>query len=221
MKRIRKIKPMRDEEKRLRYLSIEECPILVSACEHHLQPIVITALNTGMRRGEIFGLKWTNVDLKNGFILLNKTKNGERREIPINNTQKRVLQRLTRRLDIPHVFFNQDTGKPYQDIKRAFAAAKKRVETLKCPDCDYRKPRLKTEDEAGTCPKCEAKLAVFKGIEDFHFHDLRHTFASHCIMAGVDITTLSKLLGHKSLKIDPQICTPRTVPPGKGNRRPG
>ncbi len=101
LKRIRKVKPMRDEEKRLRYLSIEECPILVSACEPHLQPIVITALNTRMRRGEIFGLKWTNVDLKNGFILLNKTKNGERREIPINNTLKRVLQDLTRRQSWP------------------------------------------------------------------------------------------------------------------------
>ncbi len=44
-------------------------------------------------------------------------------------------------------------------------------------------------------------MAVIKGIKDFHFHDLRHTFASHCIMAGVDITTLSKLLGHKSLKM--------------------
>ena len=36
---------------------------------------------------------------------------------------------------------------------------------------------------------------------DFHFHDLRHTFASHLIMSGVDITTVSRLLGHKSLKM--------------------
>ncbi len=201
LKRIRKVKSMRDEEKRLRYLSVEECPVLISACEPHLRPIVITALNTGMRRGEILGLKWTNIDLRNGFILLDKTKTGERREIPVNNTLKRVLQGLPRRLDIPHVFFNQDTRNPYRDIKRAFATAKKRVETLKCPDCYHKKPRLKTKDEAGSCPNCGAKLAVIKGIEDFHFHDLRHTFASHCIMAGVDITTLSKLLGHKSLKM--------------------
>ncbi len=137
------------------------------------------------------GLKWANVDMKNNFILLDKTKNGERREIPINYTLKKVLQGLTRRLDIPHVFFNQVTGKPYRDVKRAFATAKRRVETLKCPDCDHKEPRLKTKDEVGACPNCGAKAAVIKGIEDFHFHDLRHTFASHCIMAGVDITTLS------------------------------
>ncbi len=39
------------------------------------------------------------------------------------------------------------------------------------------------------------------GIRDFHFHDLRHTFASQPVMAGVDITTVSKLLGHKELKM--------------------
>jgi len=36
-------------------------------------------------------------------------------------------------------------------------------------------------------------------IQDFHLHDLRHTFASHLVMAGVEITTISRLLGHKSL----------------------
>jgi site-specific recombinase XerD len=36
---------------------------------------------------------------------------------------------------------------------------------------------------------------------DFHFHDIRHTFASHLVMSGVDITTVSRLLGHKSLSM--------------------
>ncbi len=154
------------ESNRMRYLSKEECQTLINACEPYLKPIVITALNTGMRKSEILNLKWERVDLRHGFILLgNDTKNGERREIPLNDSMRATLQRLTRRLDIPYVFCNPATGKPYtKDLKRSFHTAMRRA-----------------------------------GIKDFRFHDLRHTFASHLVMAGVDITTVSRLLGHKSL----------------------
>ncbi len=164
LKRIRKVKPLRDDSKRLRYLAKEDCMELINSCESHLKPIVITALNTVMRRGEILSLRWDNVDLKHGFILLDKTKNGDRREIPINDTLRYTFQNLPRRLDIPYVFYDKDTEKPYQDIKRSFKTSLRRSK-----------------------------------IKDFHFHDLRHTFASHLVMSGVDITTVSRLLGHKSL----------------------
>jgi integrase len=136
----------------------------VSECAGHLKPIVITALNTGMCRGEILSLKWDNVDMKHGFILLDKTKNGELREIPINATLRATLEALPRRIDGGHVFVNPVTGGPYGDIKTGFNRA---------------------------CKKA--------GIKDFHFHDCRHTFASHLVMAGVDITTVKELLGHKTL----------------------
>jgi integrase len=71
---------------------------------------------------------------------------------------------LTRRLDIPYVFYDPTTGNFIGDVKRSFNTALRRA-----------------------------------GIRDFKFHDLRHTFASHLVMAGVDITTISRLLGHKSL----------------------
>jgi len=164
LKRVRRVKPLQDNSRRMRYLSKEECPALINSCDPHLRPIVITALNTGMRKGEILSLKWDNVDLRHGFILLDVTKNGERREIPINDTLRVSLQGITRRLDIPYVFFDQCIGKAYQDVKRSFKTALRRT-----------------------------------GIKDFHFHDLRHTFASHLVMAGVDITTVKELLGHKTL----------------------
>ena len=164
LKRVRQVKFLPENNKRLRYLSKEECRALLNNCHGHLKTIITFAMNTGCRKGEVLSLKWDAVDLKHGFIRLDRTKNGDRRDIPINDDVRAVLQGITRRLDIPYVFYDLITGKPFQDVKRSFNTA---------------------------CRKA--------GITDFHFHDLRHTFASHLVMAGVDITTVSKLLGHKSL----------------------
>jgi integrase len=164
LKRVRQVKLLEENNKRLRFLSREECAALIAKCKDVTRPIVFTALSTGMRKGEILSLKWENVDLKHGFILLDVTKNGERREIPINDELRGIFQGLRRRLDVPYVFFDNATGKPYKDVKRSFSTACRQA-----------------------------------GIRDFHFHDLRHTFASLLVMSGVDITTVSKLLGHKSL----------------------
>jgi len=166
LKDVRKVKPLKGENKRLRYLSREEIEILLSHCDRHLYPIVLTALHTGMRKGEILSLKWSQVDLKNGIIMLDKTKNYERREIAMTDTLRALFKQLhsQRRLDSDYVFLNPDTGRRYTEIKRSFNTA---------------------------CKKA--------GIKDFHFHDLRHTFASHLVMSGASLKTVQELLGHKSL----------------------
>jgi len=171
LKRIRRVRLLEENNRRLRFLNKRECQALVDACDAHLKPIVMVALNTGMRKSEILTLRWGNVDLNHGFILLDKTKNGERREVPINGTLRNVLETLyhgtkerPRRVDIPYLFYDMKTAKPYGEIKKSFNSACRRAR-----------------------------------IEDFHFHDLRHTFASHLVMAGVDLTTVRELLGHKTL----------------------
>jgi integrase len=166
LKKVRAVKLFPENNRRLRFLSKAECQELISSCDTHLKPIVITALNTGMRRGEILKLKWEQVDLKHEFILLDNTKNGERREVPINSTLRNTLQSITRRLDIPYVFFDAKTGKSYKEVKKSFKTALRKAK-----------------------------------ITDFKFHDMRHTFASHLVMAGVDITTVKELLGHKDIKM--------------------
>ena len=164
LKRIRKVKFLAENNQRLRYLSKEESESLIINCTSHLQPIVITALNTGMRKSEILSLRWdNNVDLKHGFILLDKTKNGKRREIPINQTLRNTLQKQVRHLHSEYVFVDKE-GKRFKDVRRAFKSALRR-----------------------------------SGIKDFTFHDLRHTFASQLVMAGVDLTTVKELLGHETV----------------------
>ena len=164
-KNVRRVKLIPENNRRLRYLSREECAALIAACAPHLKALVVIALNTGMRRGEIFGLTWDRIDLVHGFILLDLTKNGERREIPINETLRGELEKLAmNNLDGHRHVFHDKAGKPLTDIKHSFQTA---------------------------CRKA--------GVVNFHFHDLRHTFASHLVMAGIDLTTVKELLGHKTL----------------------
>ena len=168
LERIQKVKPLKGEVKRLRYLTSEEINKLLSVCDNSLYPIVFTALNTGMRREEILSLKWSNIDLKNGYIHIETSKNKERRDVPINASLLNLFKRMftERRIDTDYVFVNPLTGTRLTDIKRSFHTALKRA-----------------------------------GIKDFRFHDLRHTFASHLVMSGVDLTTVKELLGHKDIKM--------------------
>jgi integrase len=114
LERVRRVKLLQENNRRLRFLSKEECTALVNACSPHLRPIVLIALNTGMRKEEILSLaREKHIDLRHGFILLDHTKNGERREVPINQTVTAVLTGITRRIGSPYVFTNEegsDTG---------------------------------------------------------------------------------------------------------------
>jgi len=197
-KKVRRVKLLPENNRRLRYLSKEECRALLNVCVEHLRPIVATALNTGMRKEEILSLEWDrNVDLKHGFILLDITKNGERREIPINNTLRETLQGLVRHIKSPYVFTNVE-GSRFKSVKRSFATALRGAELDKCLSCHHESQKGEAQ-EPGHCPECGARMERMKGIRNFRFHDLRHTFASHLVMAGVDITTVKELLGHKTL----------------------
>ncbi len=80
VKHVLAVKLLPENNRRLRYLSTEECQTLTSVCPSYLKAIVIVALNIGMRKEEILSLQWEkHVDLRHGFILLDVTKNVERR----------------------------------------------------------------------------------------------------------------------------------------------
>ena len=153
------------DNKRTRFLEKEEIRRLLENCDKHLKDIVEFALNTGMRKGEIFNLKWHDIDFNRGLVHILKTKNGEKREIPMNEAVRDILYRVRKNPDSPYVFASFN-GKPFNDIKKSFYTALNKAE-----------------------------------IENFRFHDLRHTFASQLVMAGVDLMTVKELLGHKTIEM--------------------
>ena len=160
------VKLLKEPPGRLRYLKPEEIKTLLQACSEHVRPIVVTALNTGMRRSEVLTLKWSHVDLENRKVTVVNTKNNESRVIPINRTLYQELLSLAQKSKKgAHVFSGRD-GNPFKDVKKSFSSALKKA-----------------------------------GIEDFRFHDLRHTFGSHLAMKGVNPRTIQQVMGHKEIKM--------------------
>jgi integrase len=161
-----KIRQFKVSAGRIRYLKDEEEIRLFEAlqdCEW-LRNIVIFALNTGMRRGEIFGLQWFDVDFTRQVLKVRYTKNGKDRAIPMNQTVRELLSSMPKTNE--YVFASPKTGGKLTDLKKKFQAARKKAK-----------------------------------LEDFRFHDIRHTFATRMGDAGVDIFTLAELLGHSDIRI--------------------
>lgn len=118
-----------------------------------------------MRRGEILGLRWLDVDIANHRVLLPQTKNGEGRIVYLNQSSLAVLRSL-----------------PFDGETKA---------------TDRLFPYLTPEQVSGAFARVSRKVK----IEDFRFHDLRHTAASWLRMKGADIHTVAQLLGHKDLRM--------------------
>ena len=118
LRTIRKVKQLKEPPGRLRCLTVQEVHRLLAECKKQILPIVAVALNTGMRRGEIPNLKWSQLDLRNGFILVEQSKNGERREVLINGEIRKVLAGIMRRLDSRYVF--NEKGGPLRCVRHDF-----------------------------------------------------------------------------------------------------
>ena len=164
-----RVSSLKEPQGRVRFLSDEERKSLLKACSKNtvLYVIVVIALSTGARRGEILRLKWSNVDLNRGMLTLEETKNGERRALPLSGhalDQMKTMGKV-RRLYTPLVFPGMNPARPLS-IDKAFRAALR-----------------------------EAK------IDDFRFHDLRHSAASYLAMNGASLAEIADVLGHKTLQM--------------------
>lgn len=116
------------DNRRDRILSEEEETRLLKTSSRHLKSILVVALNTGARMGEILNLQWTQIDFKAMRIKVEKTKSGKIRFINVNVPLFKELLKLKRiNGQNPYVFFNPKTGKPLTSVKTAFKAACRRA----------------------------------------------------------------------------------------------
>ncbi len=154
---------MADERHRTRVLSRDEEARLLAACDHprraHLRPIVIAAVDTGMRLGELLKMNWQDIDMESRTITIHatNTKTLKARLAPISDRLAQEFKRVWgQSLKIPALsVFGQDS------IKRAWRSA-----------------------------------CLAAGIEDLHFHDLRHTAATRLERSGMSGEMIRQILGH-------------------------
>lgn len=93
---VKKVRFFKEPPGRVRYLSSEEINRLLTNCPEQLKPVVIVALNTGLRRSEIFNLKWENIDFRNRILMVEMSKNNEKRAVPINQIVYELLHKYSR-----------------------------------------------------------------------------------------------------------------------------
>ncbi|HEX8502817.1 MAG TPA: site-specific integrase [Pyrinomonadaceae bacterium] len=121
----RKIKKLRLDNRRVRYLLDEEEPRLLAQCEGaqaYLRPLVLVAIGTGMRRGDMLTLKKQSLDFQRGDILVPNSKTGKVYRVPMTAEVREIMLQLVRQNQgSEFVFVNPQTGKPYVEIKKGFA----------------------------------------------------------------------------------------------------
>jgi integrase len=120
---VRKVKFFREFNNRLRILNPEEEEKLLRYAIPYLQDLIRFALNTGLRIGEIFSLRWSHVDLPREILNVFASKTQTFREIPINAETRKVLEAWMLNKKNEGVFYNPQTGKPFVDLKTGFALA--------------------------------------------------------------------------------------------------
>jgi integrase len=157
------------------FLDFDEADRFIAAAAPEWKPLLVIALKTGLRLGELLALKWEDLDLKAGRLVVRRTlwhrqegtpKGGRTREVPLSNEAIATLQ-AHRHLKGPYVF------------------------------CDASGKRLSHSNVKKVVPQTCAKAGLGKRLTP---HCLRHTFASHLVMSGVNLKTVQELLGHSTIE---------------------
>jgi len=165
----------REENGRVRFITYTEeaaiRSIIWQRCALH-EPEFTLALETGMRRSELYGLEWDRVDLTRRQVVLLKTKNGTSRVVILTAAAASALEQLQKRRnpESPEVCLTR-YGEPMISPRAWF--------------------ELVMEEAVKENPS----------LKDVTWHIFRHTYISRLVMAGVDLRTVQELAGHKDIKM--------------------
>ncbi|WP_234703187.1 tyrosine-type recombinase/integrase [Sphingobium chlorophenolicum] len=176
-----KIKAIPFDNERVRFLTKEDRDRLIASYAPHVQPIITMLAFHGPRIQTALQMPWgvNGVDMQREAIRLNHSKNAVIQSVPMHPRVKEMLlpiwEKQGRRMK-GHVFLNR-FGKPYQDTRLS-----------RVPGGNPIRNQHKT-----ACIRAE--------INDFTIHDWRHHWASHCVMAGIDLITIMHMGGWKSLRM--------------------
>ena len=173
------IKVPQERNKRVRWLEPAEAKRLIDECPEPLKSTVEFALATGLRRSNIVDLKWQQIDMqrKVAWIYPEESKSGRAIGVALNDTACAVLK--------------QQLGKHHNWVFVHTEAVKRNDGTT---TAGVRKMRV----DSNTAWRAALKRA---GIEDFRFHDLRHTWASWLIQSGVPLSALQEMGGRESIEM--------------------
>lgn len=171
------IKVPQVKNKRIRWLKPAEAQRLIDECPEPLKSVVKFALATGLRRSNIINLEWKQIDMPRRVAWINPedSKSGQAIGVALNETSCKILR--------------DQIGKHHTWVF-VYTEAKTRTDGTLTPS--VRKMRV----DANSAWKQALKRA---GIEAFRFHDLRHTWASWLIQAGVPLSVLQEMGGWESI----------------------
>ena len=176
--------------------------LLEAASESRLEALCVVAIHTGLRRGELLGLKWTDADLEAGTLTVRRSLDVDGTfKVPKNRAARRTLKLTPRALDA------LKTHKVRQNAERLRAGARWKDHDLVFPNTTGKPVNV------GNLYRREFQpLLKRAGLADegFTIHSLRHTFATALAEKGVHPSTAQKMLGHSDVRMTLAIYTHAT-----------